>query len=114
MINKLSDTSTDIKDTNTVKDNNKPPKMRVGTDDFKTLLLNSDVFVDKSLMIKEFLEDSGDVILITRPRRWGKSLNMDMLKKFFEIEVDQDGKLLAQEKRVNHKLFNWRHSRFGL
>ncbi|WP_375326443.1 AAA family ATPase [Candidatus Tisiphia endosymbiont of Nemotelus uliginosus] len=81
------------------------PKMRVGTDDFKTLLLNSEVFVDKSLMIKEFLEDSGDVILITRPRRWGKSLNMDMLKKFFEIEVDDKGVPLLQENRVNHKLF---------
>lgn len=66
--------------------------MRTGTDDFKTLLLNSDVFVDKSLMIKELLEDSGEVILITRPRRWGKSLNMDMLRKFFEIEVDAKGK----------------------
>ncbi|EER22564.1 MULTISPECIES: AAA family ATPase [spotted fever group] len=81
------------------------PKMRVGTDDFKTLLLNSEIFVDKSLMIKEFLEDSGDVILITRPRRWGKSLNMDMLKKFFEIEVDDKGVPLLQENKVNHKLF---------
>ncbi|EER22589.1 MULTISPECIES: AAA family ATPase [spotted fever group] len=81
------------------------PKMRVGTDDFKTLLLNSEVFVDKSLMIKEFLEDSGDVILITRPRRWGKSLNMNMLGKFFEIEVDDKGVPLPQENRVNHKLF---------
>jgi hypothetical protein len=79
--------------------------MLVGTDEFYDLVVNSDVFVDKSLMIKELLEDSGKVILITRPRRWGKSLNMDMIKKFFEIEVDQDGKPLAQEKRVNHKLF---------
>ena len=46
----------------------KPLRIRTGTDDFKTLLLNSDVFVDKSLMVKELLEDSGEVILITRPR----------------------------------------------
>ncbi|WP_341747604.1 AAA family ATPase [Candidatus Tisiphia endosymbiont of Dascillus cervinus] len=105
MIVKLSDTNTQFKDTDPVKDNSNPPRMRVGTDDFKTLLLNSDVFVDKSLMIKELLEDSGEVILITRPRRWGKSINMDMLRKFFEIEVDEIGKPLAQEKRVNHKLF---------
>ncbi|WP_375326231.1 AAA family ATPase [Candidatus Tisiphia endosymbiont of Nemotelus uliginosus] len=84
---------------------NKLPRMRVGTDDFKTLLLNSDVFVDKSLMIKELLEDSGDVILITRPRRWGKSLNMNMLQKFFEIEVDEDGKPLPNEQKLNNKLF---------
>ncbi|WP_341756092.1 MULTISPECIES: AAA family ATPase [unclassified Candidatus Tisiphia] len=81
------------------------PKMRVGDDDFKSLLFNSDIFVDKSLLVKEIIEDSGSVVLITRPRRWGKSLNMDMIKKFFEIEVDERGKPLPQEKRVNHKLF---------
>ncbi|WP_425360685.1 MULTISPECIES: AAA family ATPase [unclassified Candidatus Tisiphia] len=93
------------KETNIVKDNNKPPRMRVGTDEFYDLLVNSDVFVDKSLMIKELLEDSGKVILITRPRRWGKSLNMNMLHKFFEIEVDERGKPLPEEDRVNSKLF---------
>ena len=46
------------------------PKMRVGTDDFYDLLVNNDVFVDKSLLIKALLEDSGKIILITRPRRW--------------------------------------------
>ncbi|WP_341758731.1 AAA family ATPase [Candidatus Tisiphia endosymbiont of Ditula angustiorana] len=105
MIVELSDTNTHLKGTDTVTESSKLPRLRVGTDDFKTLLLNSDVFVDKSLMIKELLEDSGEVILITRPRRWGKSLNMDMLCKFLEIEVDEIGKPLAQEKRVNHKLF---------
>jgi hypothetical protein len=85
--------------------NNYQPRMFVGTDDFKTLLLNSDVFVDKSLMIKELLEDSGAVTLITRPRRWGKSLNMDMVRRFLEIEVDEYGIPLPQEQRVNHKLF---------
>jgi len=65
---------------------NKLPKMIVGTDEFYDLVVNSDVFVDKSLMIQELLEDNGKVILITRPRRWGKSLNMNMLQKFFEIE----------------------------
>ncbi|WP_367363751.1 AAA family ATPase [Candidatus Tisiphia endosymbiont of Nedyus quadrimaculatus] len=84
---------------------NYQPKMLVGSDDFYDLLINSDIFVDKSLMIKELLEDSGKVILITRPRRWGKSLNMDMIRRFLEIEVDEKGKPLAQEKRVNHKLF---------
>ncbi|WP_341749058.1 AAA family ATPase [Candidatus Tisiphia endosymbiont of Sialis lutaria] len=89
------------------KDNiNYQPRMFVGTDDFKTLLLNSDVFVDKSLMIKELLEDSGAVTLITRPRRWGKSLNMDMVRRFLEIEVDEYGIQLPQEQRVNYKLFS--------
>ncbi len=105
MIVKLSDTNLHHKKTNIVKDHNKLPKMRTGTDDFKTLLLNSDVFIDKSLMIKELLEDSGEVILITRPRRWGKSLNMDMLRRFFEIEADEKGKPLPLEQKINNKLF---------
>ncbi|MCC8399061.1 MAG: ATP-binding protein [Rickettsia endosymbiont of Platyusa sonomae] len=86
-------------------DANYQPTMLVGTDDFKKLLLNSNVFVDKSLMLKELLADGGDVVLITRPRRWGKSLNMDMVRKFLEVEVDDQGKSLPQEQRVNYKLF---------
>ena len=81
------------------------PKILTGTDDFKTLLLNSDVFVDKSLLIKEVIENSASVVLITRPRRWGKSLNMDMIEKFLTIEIDQEGRPLPQEQRINNKLF---------
>ncbi|MFU7501338.1 MAG: AAA family ATPase [Candidatus Tisiphia sp.] len=84
---------------------NKLPKMRVGTDEFYDLVVNSDVFVDKSLMVKELLEDSGKVILIARPRRWGKSLNMNMLQKFFEIEIDEKGEVLLPEQKINDKLF---------
>ncbi len=84
---------------------NKQPRMLVGTDEFYDLVVNSDVFVDKSLMIREILQDSGKVILITRPRRWGKSLNMNMLQKFFEIEVDEDGRPLPNEQKLNNKLF---------
>ncbi len=101
MIVQLSDT---ILLTDTGSDN-KPPRMLVGTDEFDDLVVNSDVFVDKSLMIREVLRDSGKVMLITRPRRWGKSLNMNMLQKFFEIEVDQNGERLLHEHRVNNKLF---------
>ncbi|WP_425360134.1 MULTISPECIES: AAA family ATPase [unclassified Candidatus Tisiphia] len=95
-------------------ENNKPPRMMVGTDEFYDLLVNSDVFVDKSLMIKELLEDSGKVILITRPRRWGKSLNMNMLQKFFEIEVDKRGTPLPEEDRVNRILFTGGEINLGI
>ncbi len=84
---------------------NKLPRMLVGTDEFYDLVVNSDVFVDKSLMIMEVLQDSGKVILITRPRRWGKSLNMNMLQKFFEIEVDETGVPLPEGEKINNKLF---------
>ncbi|MEL6412959.1 MAG: AAA family ATPase, partial [Bacteroidota bacterium] len=61
---------------------NMHPDIYTGTDDFAKLLLSSNVFVDKSLFIKEFLLNSGEALLITRPRRWGKSLNMNMLGRF--------------------------------
>ncbi|MEO1219693.1 MAG: AAA family ATPase, partial [Bacteroidota bacterium] len=76
-----------------------------GTDRFDKLLLGSDVFVDKSLFIQEFLESGDEVALITRPRRWGKSMNMDMLKCFLSIEVDDQGNPLPREQCLNPKLF---------
>ena len=80
-------------------------KICTGTDRFDKLLLGSDVFVDKSLFIKEFLEYYDEVCLITRPRRWGKSLNMDMLKCFLSVEVDKQGRPLPPEQSLNRKLF---------
>jgi hypothetical protein len=66
-------------------------KIVTGTDSFKELITTSDVFVDKSLFIKEIVDSGDKAILITRPRRWGKSLALDMLKTFFAIEVDAAG-----------------------
>ncbi|MEO1218915.1 MAG: AAA family ATPase, partial [Bacteroidota bacterium] len=87
-------------------DTYKQLRVYTGTDNFYNLLIEGDVFVDKSLFIKEFLQDSsGEVILITRPRRWGKSLNMDMLKRFLAIETDEWGNPLPQEQCRHHKLF---------
>lgn len=82
-----------------------PIKVHVGTDRFDKLVVESDVFVDKSMFIKEFLESGDEVSLITRPRRWCKSLNMDMLRCFLTIEVDDQGKPLPPEQTRNHKLF---------
>ncbi len=101
----LSDTNSIHQAIPSIPIGNKLPRMLVGTDEFYDLVVNSDVFVDKSLMIMEVLQDSGKVILITRPRRWGKSLNMNMLQKFFEIEVDEDGRPLPNEQKLNNKLF---------
>ncbi|MEN0016509.1 MAG: AAA family ATPase, partial [Bacteroidota bacterium] len=80
-------------------------RIYTGTSYFSKLLLKSDILVDKTLFIKEFLERRDEVSLITRPRRWGKSLNMDMLRCFLSIEVDAQGKPLPQEKSLNRKLF---------
>lgn len=84
---------------------NSSPHIQLGTDDFADLLLNSDVFVDKSLFVKEFLETSSKTVLITRPRRWGKSLNMSMIEKFLAIAVDEQGQRLTPDQSLNRKLF---------
>ncbi len=64
-------------------------KMPIGQSDFSLLIQKNYYFVDKSLFIQEILEDSSDIILITRPRRFGKTLNLSMLHYFFSQEVDE-------------------------
>jgi len=59
------------------------PKFRIGTDNFKELIDEGGYFVDKSLLIREIIEGS-KVTLLPRPRRFGKTLNMTMLRYFFE------------------------------
>ncbi|NMF05111.1 AAA family ATPase [Clostridium beijerinckii] len=80
--------------------------IQVGTSDFKELIEGNHYFVDKSLLIKEFLENGGKIILTPRPRRFGKTLNLSMLKYFFDIrtkEVTQDlfkGLKIENEKDI--------------
>jgi Predicted AAA-ATPase len=74
-------------------------------DSFK-ILVGSDVYVDKTLLIKEIIDTGpSSNILITRPRRWGKTLNLDMISTFFEIEVDEQGKFNLENPNKNRELF---------
>ena len=50
--------------------------------DFKNLVEESSIFADKSLLLKFLIEAKAEVILITAPRRWGKTVNLDMVKRF--------------------------------
>ncbi len=78
-------------------------KLPIGIEDFAKLLKNDYYYVDKTGMISEILNNRGEVNLFTRPRRFGKSLNMSMLKYFFEVGTDQtlfDGLAIAQEKEL--------------
>ncbi|MEO1219347.1 MAG: AAA family ATPase [Bacteroidota bacterium] len=81
------------------------PRIYTGTSFFDDLVLESDVFVDKSLFIKEFLESGDSVSVIARPRLWGKSLNMDMLRRFLTIQVDKQGRPRPPEESLDRKLF---------
>lgn len=81
------------------------PQTSIGADTFRELVEKSTVIVDKSLLIKEFLQNVNKVNLITYPRRWGKTINMDMLKTFLELEVDEHGKELLWEQKRNNSIF---------
>mgnify|MGYP001850012437 CR=1 FL=1 len=60
----------------------------IGNDNFRKLRENGAYYVDKTLMIKEFIETKDEVALVARPRRFGKTLNMTMLREFFDITED--------------------------
>ena len=67
-------------------DEQQDPRLPVGVSDFRKLITGKCHFVDKSLLIREIINDSAEVILITRPRRFGKTLNMSMLYYFFQCQ----------------------------
>ncbi|MBU6146469.1 MAG: AAA family ATPase, partial [Paenibacillaceae bacterium] len=56
----------------------------IGTSDFQKFRKNDSYYVDKSLFIQEMYDNAGQVILIPRPRRFGKTLNISMLRYYFE------------------------------
>lgn len=64
-------------------------KLPVGIDQFDKLIKSGFYYVDKTRLIEQLLQNWGEVNLFTRPRRFGKTLNMSMLKSFFEIGTDK-------------------------
>ena len=81
-------------------------KLPIGIDGFEKIRTNDFYYADKTLFIKELLQNWGEVNLFTRPRRFGKSLNMSMLKCFFEIGSNPalfEGLEILQEKELCEK-----------
>ena len=66
--------------------------LAVGIENYKEIVEKSYYYVDKTLLIRELLDNGGKVYLFTRPRRFGKTLGLSMLKTFFEREIGTDGK----------------------
>jgi len=64
-------------------------KIPIGVDNFHELVTGDYLFCDKTAMIAEFLNKGEKVTLITRPRRWGKTLNLSMLQHFLASEVNK-------------------------
>ena len=66
----------------------------IGIEFYKKMIDKPYYYVDKTLMIKDLLDKGGEVNLFTRPRRFGKTLTLTMLKTFFECEIDRDGNVV--------------------
>jgi hypothetical protein len=64
-------------------------KLPVGIENFEEIRTEGFYYVDKTDLIRDLLNNWGKVNLFTRPRRFGKTLNMSMLKSFFEIGADR-------------------------
>lgn len=78
-------------------------KLPVGIEDFQEIRRLGFYYVDKTMLIEQLLAKWGKVNLFTRPRRFGKSLNMSMLRYFFDIETDKtlfDGLFISRNKQL--------------
>src|SRR3990167_10573301 len=65
----------------------------IGISDFKTIIEGGYAYADKTLFVQELLEKGTSVALIPRPRRFGKTLNLSMLRYFFEKSEEETGRL---------------------
>ena len=78
-------------------------KLPVGVDSFEKIRRNRFYYIDKTKLIEQLVEMGGEVTLFTRPRRFGKTLNMSMLRSFFEIAADAlvfEGLYIAKNKSL--------------
>ena len=78
-------------------------KLPVGIENFEEIRKEGFYYVDKTGLIRDLLNNWGKVNLFTRPRRFGKTLNMSMLKSFFEIGTDKtlfNGLAISKEKAL--------------
>jgi len=78
---------------------NKNKRLPIGISDFKTVIDGGYEYVDKSLFIQELVEGGTHVTLIPRPRRFGKTLNLSLLRYFFE-KTDEDTSYLFKDLKI--------------
>ena len=82
----------------------------IGESDFRGLITRDNYYIDKTMYIKDIIDNQSRVILITRPRRFGKTLNMSMLRYYFDCrqkdskELFRGLKIMSQEEKYTSKL----------
>ena len=73
----------------------------IGIDDFKTIIEEDYYYADKTKMIEKLLDDGAGVTLFTRPRRFGKTLNMSMLNYFFNLKKKEENRKLFENLYIS-------------
>ena len=82
----------------------------IGISDFKALRIRQNYYIDKTMYIKDIIDNQSGVVLVTRPRRFGKTLNMSMLKYYFDCRLKDSKelfnglKIMEQEEKYTSKL----------
>ena len=87
-----------VKTGNYIQKEEKPLGLPIGISDYREACRDY-YYIDKTLLIKEFLDERPKVSLFTRPRRFGKTLNMDMLRVFFE-KTEEDTSVYFRDKKI--------------
>lgn len=78
-------------------------KIGIGYEDYKRFIDENMYYIDKTLMIRDIVEKGGEVTLFTRPRRFGKTLVLSMLRTFFEKEYDSEGNAVVNRRYFEGK-----------
>ena len=80
-------------------------KLPIGISDFKKIIDGNYYYFDKTELIKSIIGEPGEVKLFTRPRRFGKTLNMSMIKYFFDIENKNENKKLFENLKISENKY---------
>ena len=83
--------------------------LKIGRSDFELIVKNNHYFVDKTMLIYEFYHNENDIILMPRPKRFGKTLNLSMIEHFFDIQKPESKKLFSEYKISEKKEFCLEH-----
>ncbi len=83
--------------------------LKIGRSDFELFLKNNYYFVDKTKLIYDFYNNANDIVLIPRPRRFGKTLNLSMIEHFFDIQKSESRELFADFEISKHTAFCEEH-----
>ncbi len=91
--------------TTTIKNKLMKKTLKIGRSDFGLIVKGGHYFVDKTQLIYDFYHNINDILLIPRPKRFGKTLNLSMIEHFFDIQKPESRELFAEFEISKHKDF---------